>query len=718
MRKRCKGEKIDLKIEPKLRSLLFLFVFSYQAFAQIPINGFCNYKNFKIPGEYTSLFSVNFNEDKFTDLIIFNNQNKKYISLEAFDKKFEKVRYLESNFEISKLVGITNNDFREKYFSFVSRKNRSTGIISFNKYGKIKIEKIFRFNFYPENLSVADINNDGKSEMLVSGSAFGGLSIISQNWHGLKEKKILSKNTFDEAIFLDLNDDNKADIVAYSSVERSIYFFFNDGSGRLNLLRTFPVPDKIISLKGIDLDSDGFNDIIYSIDNSFKILWGDSVSAYDSVSEIATNKTPSKFILGDYNLDGKIDIAYLDSESSSLSILFSKGNHQFYQEIPYLQKENITDVINYSSTINNGIMALAKDGNMYNISVLNTFEDNSDILIGGTPVTLNYFDYKKDKILDLVFIDSTYNNLNFLVRGNSKKPILFYSYPLFEKHDKIFVDDEDPDIKTFYCYSSSKKVIEVIRYNFKEIGIIRNTLYSPGKILSLNIKKDRKDIDKIYINYLKDGILGLNIIFIQDIRNLTTDYPNLDDSVLASNISSSDALDIYYWQKRNNKLNLKEISMKNVSPLPITKYSLNGNSSVFYFKIDKIINKKYNFESLSLIGNNNRNYFISISKDSLQILYEKNREKLKISNEDIIFTGQWRSNKSDNIFLYSKAKKEIFSINLDLKEKYFEANKVLEKINGYDFFTEYSASFYDNLFYINKNNNTISIKHLNQYENN
>jgi len=75
--------------------------------------------------------------------------------------------------------------------------------------------------------------------------------------------------------------------------------------------------------------------------------------------------------------------------------------------------------------------------------------------------------------------------------------------------------------------------------------------------------------------------------------------------------------------------------------------------------------------------------------------------------------GHWKLNKRDNIYVYSKAKKEIYRINININDQSFELKKILGDINGYDFFTDYSASFYDNLFYINENNNTISIKHMN-----
>ncbi|HED36665.1 MAG TPA: VCBS repeat-containing protein, partial [Ignavibacteria bacterium] len=498
---------------------------SFNASAQIPINGFCKYQSFKIPPEYTSVQSVNFNKDAFNDLIIFNNSTKKYLSIEGTEEGFSNIRVYKIPFEISKFKSISTNNFREKYYAYVSRKNRSVGIISFNKYGKIEIDKLLKFNSYPENLDVADINNNGKSELLISGSAFEGLSIISQNWHGLDEKKILSKNSFNEAIFADLNNDGNPDVAAFNSVERSIYFFFNDGNGRLNLVRTIPLTDNITSLKSSDIDSDGFADIIFNKGNSIKVMWGDSVSSYNSTTEFETSNRSINFILSDYNLDGKVDIAYLNSDNSKISILFSKGNRKFHSEILYLKRESISDLINFSNKINNGIIALTDKGTLFYLSTLFSLNEETNILIGGTPVSLTHFDYKNDGILDIVFIDSTNNNLNFLIRGNSKQPVSFYSYPLFERHDKILVDDSDPYIKTFYTYSYNKKVVEILKINFKEFGVTRNSLYSPGKIISLKLNKDDFGNEKIYIAYLKNMALGLNINFVQDIRILSSDYP-------------------------------------------------------------------------------------------------------------------------------------------------------------------------------------------------
>ncbi len=719
MRKHYKGEKIDLKTELKLRIIFTFFViFSFQAYAQIPINGFCKYQSFKIPPEYTSVQSVNFNKDNFNDLIIFNISNNKYLSFNGVKEGFSKIKFHKTPFEISKFSPIATKNFRKKYFAYVSRKNRSVGVISFSKYGKIKINKLLKFNSYPENLSIADINRNGKSEILVSGSAFEGLSIITQNWHGLDEKKILSKSTFYKAIFANLNNDDSPDIAAFNSVEQSIYFFFNDGNGRLNLVRTIPISDNIISFKSIDLDSDGFDDIIYSKDNSIKVIWGDSVSSFDSTSEYITTNNPVKIILGDYNLDGKIDFAYLDKKNSSISILFSKGKREFYPEILYLKRRNIEDIINFSSSIKNGIVALTNNGLIYYLSTLNSFNDETNISIGGDPVALSYFDYKKNGISDIAFIDSTNNNLNFLIRGNSKTPISFYSFPLFEKHNKILVDDTDTYIKSFYCYSPNKKVVEILKINFKEFGIKRISLYSPGKIYSFKINRDNIGNEKIYIAYLKKLSMGLNINFVQDIRILSSDYPDLADSVINAKIIYTDTLGVYFWQKENNSLKLKEISMKNKSPLPIAKYQTEGNKTVLYFNSDNFLVEQYGVENINIIDKNGSYYLLEIFEDTLRILKDNNNTNFSITKNDIFFNGQNKSKKKENIFLFSKSQKQIFMLDINSAKQTFEFKSVLKNINGDNFFTDYSSSFYNNLFYIDKKNKTISIKHINQYENN
>ncbi len=52
-------------------------------------------------------------------------------------------------------------------------------MVSFASYGKFNLLAKISFDSYPENISDADINDDGNFGYLVSGSGFKGLSLLS-----------------------------------------------------------------------------------------------------------------------------------------------------------------------------------------------------------------------------------------------------------------------------------------------------------------------------------------------------------------------------------------------------------------------------------------------------------------------------------------------------------------------------------------------------------
>jgi len=73
--------------------------------AQIPINGFCKYTSFDVQPNYTNLFSLNFNKDSYTDLMLFSDSSKNINSIKGFaNEKFQsrlKFNFIE---QISKII--------------------------------------------------------------------------------------------------------------------------------------------------------------------------------------------------------------------------------------------------------------------------------------------------------------------------------------------------------------------------------------------------------------------------------------------------------------------------------------------------------------------------------------------------------------------------------------------------------------------------------------
>jgi len=175
------------------RILLVVFLIPLsKTFPQIPINGFCKFNSYIVEPSYTKIFALNFNNDSYNDLILFNPALKKILSLTGDPNgNFSQKKVFELPIEISRLQTLFDSKHNVIGYAFTSRKGLTAGIMNFSKDGKASLLKKIKFQSYPENISVSDINWDGEPEILISGSAFNGLSYLSQLKKEIKENKIV-----------------------------------------------------------------------------------------------------------------------------------------------------------------------------------------------------------------------------------------------------------------------------------------------------------------------------------------------------------------------------------------------------------------------------------------------------------------------------------------------------------------------------------------------
>ena len=182
-------------------------------------------------------------------------------------------------------------------------------------------------------------------EVLVSGSAFEGLSLFVSTPKGYKEKKIVRKACFSQTAFCDLNNDTYSDIAAFNIFSKKLIFFYNNSRGDFREVRNIQFDRQISQLQSVNIDFDYYQDLVFAKDKSINFLFGDSVSSFYSSLTIQTMYKPDKFIFGDFNKDGKLDIAYISTKDSILSVIYQKNNREFYPEMIYFRKEGIVNII-------------------------------------------------------------------------------------------------------------------------------------------------------------------------------------------------------------------------------------------------------------------------------------------------------------------------------------------------------------------------------------
>ncbi len=715
MKKPYNEEKIGLRIEfNTIRILLIAFFLSEEIFSQIPINGFCQYKNFNIEQNFNCLLSLNYNDDSYSDLILYNPQLKKIVSLSGEPNgSFGKPVLSKVPFEITNIQNLVEENKTIKRYAFTSRQNFRAGIYSFRKNGRAVLSSSIKFNSYPENLSTADVNNNGKDEILVSGSAFNGLSIISQNGSSLKAQKVVENVSFSQAIFADLNNDGLSDIAAFNVLNNNLVFFYNDGVERFNQVRTIQMDQPISSLHAFDMNLDSYTDLVFVKGNSINILYGDFTSSYDSVTTIPTHYYPDQIITGDFNKDGRIDIAYINREEGILSVIYSKGEKSFYPEMIYLQKDKINNLIPYYSKFINGIALISPEGSLYTITNLRSISNNINISTGAKPSAITFFDNGNNGIYDICYIDNFNRSLSFIVRNSAGIPSLFYSYPLFQDQEKIVVDNTNSDVKIFFCYTPGKKLIEIMKLNFKQNKFERRTVYSPGKIEDLKIKSAQNSFDNIYVSYIKNGLLGFSIMEYRDYRYTNTNFSNLATNVYCSNVTLQNGPGVVFWRNAGKFILMQQILIGNASGGNKTLYSMNAADSLAILSYTSDLLNNADENTISFVNGKNQNFAIFTNyKTTVKIKKSGFSDDFKIDSLSQLYFGTSRINGLNKLFVYLPNKNVILRLDFLNKGRSLVSTEIISVGEVYNYFIKNMSFNHFYLVYTDKTDDCIKIKQL------
>jgi hypothetical protein len=714
MMKLLKGEKTGLRIELLAISFVVLTAPLFNLFPQVPINGFCKFNSYKVEPGFEGIFATNFNNDSYTDLILYNSLKKKAAIYSGEQNgSFTRKKINNLPFEINNIQNITDKNNLPVRQIVVSRKSRKLAIARISSTGSINISNMTKLNSYPENVSYADVNNDGKQEVLISGGGYEGLSLFWEGSSGFSEQKIARQTSFSQSVFCDLNNDGFADIAAFNLLSKKLVFYYNDSRGDFRETRNIQFDKRITLLQSVNLNFDAYQDLAYAKGNSINILFGDSVSSYNSYLSIHTKYKPDKFVFGDFNKDGKMDIAYINVKDSILSIFYAKDKRQFYPEVLYFQKEGIVNLIPYYSKYIDGLTALSKNGYVYTLVKMTANFDDVKLSIGVKPGLLGCFDKNNNGIWDICYVDEFTKTLNLIVRNNSGIPSLFYSVKLYQLPNKIEIDNSGKRVKTFYCYTTDKKLIEQIRIDFYKNTIEHNNIYVPGDIKDLKIRREGdKPNANIYVAYQKNNALGFAQYEYKDFHYVISDNYGLVNSIYDAKIYLNKNNICYAWYWKNNKIVLAKISVGNK---PIVE-DIAAMSAKNIYGIASLPVDALNMENESLVAffNQGGENSVIINSDKMTRLIKSDKVPVVLNSLTVkkYFVGEGRFNKLKKIFIYVPNQSSVYVLDFLKKGKSLIFTKLINAANIDDFFIKNMNGKDFHIIYTDGNEHNIRIKKI------
>ena len=712
MKKRLLGEKIGLKIELNRINFLFLFFFiSSEVFPQIPINGFCKFNSYNFSPDHSKLFSLNFNSDSYTDLILFDPSSNRITAIPGEkNESFLEEKNFEFPFHVSNLAPIREKNNEIKKYAFTSRKNLTAGICEFSSDGKPRVTHQLNFKSYPEKLSTADIDGDYIQEILLSGAAFEGLSILNFDEKNLIERIVKSKGSYTEALFIDLSNDQFPDIAAINLLTNSLEFFFNDGRGNFKIVRTLSLNSKAGSLHSFDMNLDSYQDLIFLEGNKLKIMYGDFSSSYSKQIEIETSHSPYDFVIGDFNKDGRIDLAYLSANASVVSVILAESDYNFFAEIPILHKEEMKSIIPFYSKFIDGLAVICDDGTLLTNTRLSSLSSDLDLSLSIKPTAISHFDANADEINDICFIESFDNCLKLIVRNNEGIPSNYFSIPLRGSHNQIEVKNYSKQSSTFFCYSLGKKLVEVVEVEFKTGKFFRTEFYSARPISEL--KPVLSDREKVFVSSLVNNRLTIEIFEKEESWKLLTDY-NISEKVISADISALKGLKLFFWNLDGDSIKLfKKTFLPEEQKADLVLKVKMKNIANFLTISDDF----HNMEKESVISfvESKEKHYILISYDGFINIFNTEEVINNLASDDLkqIFVGEIRPNGTRRLIINSRSDQNVYRLNILRKGKKIAFTKLLEKINAENYFVKNMTVNNFHFIYINQDKKCISVREI------
>jgi hypothetical protein len=199
--------------------------------------------------------------------------------------------------------------------------------------GTFQPHKDFQAGPGPRYVAIGDFNGDGKLDLAVANfDSANTITVLLGNRDGTFSAPTPypagSLPTFVTAA--DFNGDGKLDLAVSNQGDNTISVFLGNGDGTFQPQVSYPAGPDPTSIHAADFNGDGILDLAtanYGLTSgtTASIYLGNGDGTFQPHMDFTVGLGPDQLAVGDFNGDGRLDLAAADQSSSQVSILLQDG---------------------------------------------------------------------------------------------------------------------------------------------------------------------------------------------------------------------------------------------------------------------------------------------------------------------------------------------------------------------------------------------------------
>ena len=292
--------------------------------------------------------------------------------------------------------------------------------------------------FGPSAVKSADLNKDGYPDLVVTTFDGNTTNVFLGNGDGTFRSRIDLSNGGSALTYMlalaDVNNDNNLDIIASNAGQSSMGVFLGGGNGAFK--------DQINSATGTgsapagiavgDFNSDGKADLAVADNENSKLLilngYGNGSFTIGGTYSTGNNTAPFIVVGSDFNKDNNLDVAVSSGRGRLVSIFLGNGKGNFTQQLNYtfagrpaaivatdMNNDGNLDIVSADYRTNGSTVILGNGDGTF--SQQNSFSMSN----GSLPNAIDAGDFNRDKAQDVVVVNTGGDNVVILLgTGNGK----------------------------------------------------------------------------------------------------------------------------------------------------------------------------------------------------------------------------------------------------------------------------------------------------------